>query len=322
MTDRMPWSKFSWDAWETDAELSLCSMAAQGFWMRLLCLAAKEDGYVLINDTAPSSLKLAHLVRAKVEEVEGWLAELDENGVFSRTARGVIYSRRLTREGKRSAINRTNGKLGGNPNLRKDTDNSGSDNHEDEPPKRTEVKADKEERREDTPVVPGGDVPPKSPSVTKADIDAVWEATPRPARARTSRKDIERSLLAAVRRGHAVSAIIAGVAAYYRSRDATKNEGEFAKGAHRIIEADRWQAFAEPASDQSSPSITDPNARWRHRCLAMSTNGYWNTNDWGPKPGRPGCEAPADILAEAGLPATPGLAEPLKSPTLPERTAA
>jgi len=46
-----PSSTFYWRDYENDEGLRLSSLAAQGLWMRLLCLAAKADpyGYVLVN---------------------------------------------------------------------------------------------------------------------------------------------------------------------------------------------------------------------------------------------------------------------------------
>lgn len=43
-------------------------------------------------------------------------------------------------------------------------------------------------------------------------------------------------------------------------------------------------------------------ARWRHRLRELKANGYWPTDpDVGARPGRPGCRAPPEILAEFGF---------------------
>lgn len=99
-----PWGKFFWNDWETDPSLRLCSLAAQGLWMRLLCLAAKstKPGYVLVNGRAPSVDDLAVLVGRPAEELSPLLDELESNGVFSRDRHGVILSRRMVRDEKRS----------------------------------------------------------------------------------------------------------------------------------------------------------------------------------------------------------------------------
>ena len=64
MTTRLPWSKFEWQKWEAEPTLKLCSLGAQGLWMRLLCVMAQEDGYLLVNGRAPSVVAIS--ARARV----------------------------------------------------------------------------------------------------------------------------------------------------------------------------------------------------------------------------------------------------------------
>lgn len=123
-----PWSKFFWNDWDTDPNLRLCSMAAQGLWMRLLCMAARGGGKVLLNGRQPTPEHLARLYGETPENIVAWLDELEWNGVFSRDRHGTIYSRRMLRDAKKSKTARDNGKLGGNPTLCKNKENSASDN--------------------------------------------------------------------------------------------------------------------------------------------------------------------------------------------------
>jgi hypothetical protein len=97
-----PWSKFFWNDWENDPALRLCSFAAQGFWMRLLCIAAKSNptGFVAVAGRPCSSTDIARLSGASEQEVESLLGELSRNGVFSRDAKGRIYSRRMVRDNR------------------------------------------------------------------------------------------------------------------------------------------------------------------------------------------------------------------------------
>ena len=113
------WTKFFWSDWETDQKLKLCTLAAQGLWMRLLCIAAAHDpiGYVSTTGDPLGVTDLARLTGASETEVETLLAELERNGVFSRDRKGRIYSRRMIADAKASATAKKNGKLGGNPNL-------------------------------------------------------------------------------------------------------------------------------------------------------------------------------------------------------------
>lgn len=128
-----PWSKFFWNDWDTDPNLRLCSMAAQGLWMRLLCIAARSEGKVLINSAPPSPEQIAKLCGEEPGNIAAWLDELGRNGVFSRDRNGVIYSRRMIRDEKKSKIARQNGKLGGSPILGKHNGNSPSVNPQDNP---------------------------------------------------------------------------------------------------------------------------------------------------------------------------------------------
>jgi hypothetical protein len=273
MSERLPWHKFSWTAWETDDELAMCSMGAQGLWMRLLCMAAKEDGIVSVAGKAPTVEKLAHLTRQTVENVTEWLAELD--------------SRRMARDARISRKNTENGKRGGSPILCNHSGNSQS------------VKADKD-KEEETEKESMSDQPDEKPSdrirLTEADVERVWMITPSKARARTSRADVRSALIAAARRGHRPDAVIAALGAYYASEAATKDGGQFAKGAHRMIEKDRWRDYEAAAAVRLEP--VDP---WIARVREFASNRHWNTVDWGPAPGKVACRAPLDVLAEYGL---------------------
>jgi hypothetical protein len=102
----------------SDPGLRACSYAARGLWKDLLCIAGSnkaEYGFVSLNGKKLEAPALAKMTNGTVEEVEPLLEELSRNGVFSRDRRGVIYCRRMIRAEK----SRSNGRLGGNPNLLK-----------------------------------------------------------------------------------------------------------------------------------------------------------------------------------------------------------
>lgn len=127
------WSKFFWQDWESDPAVRLCSMAAQGLWMRMLCIAAAHDpiGYVAVAGKGLDETSLARLTGCQESEVISLLGELDRNGVFSRDRQGRIYSRRMTRDARKAAVAKNNGRKGGNPSLGKGEGNSASDNQQD-----------------------------------------------------------------------------------------------------------------------------------------------------------------------------------------------
>lgn len=125
-----PWVKFYTSDWRSDPALKMCSMAARGLWIEMICLMheATPYGHLLVNGHSIADAQLASLVGTTPEQITALLGELDAAGVFSRTRSGVIYSRKLTRMAKKAAAARNNGRKGGNPNLRNEKDNSQSDN--------------------------------------------------------------------------------------------------------------------------------------------------------------------------------------------------
>lgn len=126
-------SLWFWRDWESDVGLKVCSLAAQGLWMRMLCIAAQHDpiGYVSINCVGLDPEGIAKIVGVGVDDVRSLIGELSQNGVFSRDRNGTIYNRRMTRDAKKSAIARKNGSMGGNPTLRNERSIGLSVIHED-----------------------------------------------------------------------------------------------------------------------------------------------------------------------------------------------
>lgn len=131
MTD--PWMKFYTSDWRADPRLKMCSLAARGMWIEMICLMheATPYGHLLIHGQSPNVAQLASLTGIQSAEVVDLVAELERLGVFSRTREGVIYSRKLVRMASKSAIARKNGKRGGNPTLCNGDENKASDNQED-----------------------------------------------------------------------------------------------------------------------------------------------------------------------------------------------
>jgi hypothetical protein len=80
------WSKFSWDQYKADTSLRLCSFAAQGLWMRMLCEMheATPYGHLVINGKPMTVDDLAVLTGRPAAEIAPLLEELESRGVFSR----------------------------------------------------------------------------------------------------------------------------------------------------------------------------------------------------------------------------------------------
>jgi ribosomal protein S25 len=120
-TNANPWSKFFWSDWESDPALRLCSLAAQGLWMRMLCICAKSHpvGYLSLAGRALDHEDVARLAGITPSEANALIQELERNGVFSRDRNQVIYSRRIISDAKKAKTNAKNGKIGGEVSVRK-----------------------------------------------------------------------------------------------------------------------------------------------------------------------------------------------------------
>jgi hypothetical protein len=130
-----PWFKFYPTDWRADQALRLCSLAARGLWVECMALMheAKPYGHLLVNGRPVTDSQLASLTGAPVDQITALLGELENAGVSSKRSDGVIYSRRMTRDAKRSAEGKRYGKQGGNPALTHNQTLNPPDNREPSP---------------------------------------------------------------------------------------------------------------------------------------------------------------------------------------------
>jgi len=125
------WSKFFWRDWQSESALRLCDLAAQGFWMRMLCLMHEADkvGCLLVNGARPEPKEMAVIFGCTEREAIKHLATLEKNRVFSRHEDGTIYCRRMVKDAATSEVGREfaakrwkgphpNGSPNGSPNGR------------------------------------------------------------------------------------------------------------------------------------------------------------------------------------------------------------
>lgn len=125
-----PFLKFYPTDWRSDPALRMCSPAARGVWIDMICLMheATPYGHLLVNGRCPTDAQIAVLLGLPPDQFSEIQGELEAAGVFSRTKDGVIYSRKMTRMAKKSATARRNGRKGGNPRLSEERGNPSSDN--------------------------------------------------------------------------------------------------------------------------------------------------------------------------------------------------
>lgn len=94
--------------WRGDQALRVVSLAARGLWMEMLCIMheASPYGHLLIGAKPVTDDALARAAGASIEEVQAMLVELHDAAVFDRSRNGVILSRRMIADQKRSEVGR------------------------------------------------------------------------------------------------------------------------------------------------------------------------------------------------------------------------
>lgn len=293
-----PWVKWYWADWRSDPRLRMCSLAARGLWAEMLALMheASPYGHLLVAGRAPTDAQLAVLAGAPSDQIPGLLGDLEAAGVFSRTREGVIYSRRMVRDEKRARQSRKNGKTGGNPSLRKQKEILSRDNPQDKPRDKTQ----KPEAR--------SQIPPKPPdggsldSLLESLIDAAGGNVVHGATGIEVIKpildlqamgcDLERDILPAIREA------VPRMAEPLRTWGARwLRDAVLAKQAAR----QRARGAAPPLQP---PKLRDPltvtERKWVQMVTYFRDTGTWSEAVYGPAPGRSGCRAPPDILAQHG----------------------
>lgn len=105
--------------WRKDVELQSCSMAAQGLWINVMCLAHECEpyGHLTINGKGMTAAQLGRQVGLSSKECESLLNELVDAGVARTTEEGVIYSKRMVSDERLRNVRAESGRLGGNPAL-------------------------------------------------------------------------------------------------------------------------------------------------------------------------------------------------------------
>jgi hypothetical protein len=153
--DKLPWLKFHPQDWRGDAGLRMCSLAARGLWIEMLGVMheAEPYGHLVVKGKPVGAQELSAIVGAPIEAVEAALAELENWQVCDRNRAGTITSRRMIRDAKRRDKLKINGSKGGNPALRKTTENSPLDNQPDKPIEARDQRLEKKEQHPSSPIL-------------------------------------------------------------------------------------------------------------------------------------------------------------------------
>lgn len=113
-----PSTRWYFNDWDGDPNLKACSLAAQGLWMLMLCIAARspEPGVVQIGNQPlrhPDGLApLALSIGRPLEEIVPLIDELLRFGVADRDRSGRLKNRRMVRAAELSAKMARNGARG------------------------------------------------------------------------------------------------------------------------------------------------------------------------------------------------------------------
>lgn len=105
--------------WRSEPRLRMCSLAARGLWMELIAVMheAEPYGHLLVEGRIPTEEQLVVLAGADLKAVRAGMKELQANAVFSTTAEGVVFSRRMVKDDAKAKKDKEAGRKGGNPNL-------------------------------------------------------------------------------------------------------------------------------------------------------------------------------------------------------------
>jgi hypothetical protein len=236
------WSKFYWSDWESDEKLKLCSPGAQALWMRMLCICAKAEGYLIVAGEKLNEDDMARLTGWPLRDVKKWWAELKRWEVFSVEGRGKVYSRKMVRAVKASQIGHETGKLGGNPTLtkrkRKSPTVKGAANV------RSGVRA-RINHEPDT-----RSKPPKPPEgafdLIAPDFEKAWAAYPESGKATSNLEKSRAAFDAELVGAGGCAPLRRAVEAYAEHVAAAGLKAKSPPAFHRWLTDRRWQAFAKP----------------------------------------------------------------------------
>lgn len=107
--------------WLRSTDLRSCSVGARGLWIEMICLMHEGNpyGHLKVGDKVILPPILAQMVGASLPDVEKWLAELENAGVFSKKeSNNCIFCRRMIRDEKLREIRAKGGiKSLENPNV-------------------------------------------------------------------------------------------------------------------------------------------------------------------------------------------------------------
>lgn len=272
-----PWMKFYPADWRADPKLRMCSIAARGLWMEMVCLMheAEPYGYLISNGKPVTSRQLASLAGISTGECMKYMLELVSAGVYSIDDEKRIFSRRMVRDKAKADRDRENGKGGGNPKLK--------------PPVKEGVnppdKAQKPEARSQIP--------------DHSEADASGAEAPIDPRERLFKIGLPK-LAALTGKGPDSCRSFIGKCLKAASDDASKVLGLIDDAErNRVVDVPAWISarLKNPGPLSSAPA---EGFTIEHAVEQWARIGRW-PRGMGNEPGMAGCKASPELLAQYGL---------------------
>lgn len=309
-----PWMKFYPPDWRADPALRMCSLAARGLWVELIALMHDADpyGHLVVGGRTPTDAQIAMLAGASVDDVRTLLGELEAAGVFSRSGKGVIFSRRMVRDEKKSKIAQKNGKSGGNPSLSKQKEIQASDNQTSNQEEKGPLKTQKPEARNQKPEARSQTIPPTphandqkqtqtQPSAVEIGLEclSICGADPTPWQMGSKSFSQVSGWLGA---GYTTDEI---TAVFRANKDRLSGkDNPLAYAAKILPEAIEARRIAAQATEDRATNPADwqqvngrPLKEWRFMYSQWVKDGFWPSH-WGPAPNHPETSCPVSALAE------------------------
>ena len=111
----LPWMKWHPSDWRADPLVRACAPLSRYVWMEMLGLMheATPYGHLTLAGRKIDADTLSRLISVDLDTVKSALRELKAMGVFSVTEKGIIYSRRMIRDGNKRETLKENGRKGG-----------------------------------------------------------------------------------------------------------------------------------------------------------------------------------------------------------------
>ena len=253
--------KFYPSDWRSDPRLRLCSIGARGLWIEMISLMheAEPYGHLLVNGKVISNKQLGSLVGCSADEATTLLLELEQEGVYSITLDGIIYSRRMVRDFEKAKRDKENGGKGGNPSLNP-PDKDGVNPHDN-----GGDKAQKPEARYQN---------PDSKNSSDLEFEEFWKVYPK--RKGSNRKSPALKAFNSAVKAGTDPQIIVSAARKFAEGEATNVGTPFIPMAATWLNQKGWEEHLPDPADEE---------RWRKNVEYMAEHGYqWLDGKW-QKPG-------------------------------------